>query len=243
MRDREDIAAGLVLVGLEVPSTGPSGSSLPAGRDRGVRLDLAGLVGAVAEDDDAMQVVAAGVRGPLVADEGGETAGLVVGLGRLDVLLPGRAIGRRCRAARRAPAGTCPWRSVSMTSVATLTRLLRRPSGSSRTSACRSGRRGTRDRPANSFGKKPMLSEWSATTRKSSGRASLTLHAVRRGDLLAAREAEGLCRTEPRAEGAGIHRGAGVQVGVAPADPAGSPNPGTSVAKPPSVTDLLPACD
>jgi len=41
-----------------------------------------------------VQVVAAGVRGPLEADERGESPRLVVGLRRLDGLLPGVSIGR-----------------------------------------------------------------------------------------------------------------------------------------------------
>ena len=94
MRDREDVAARLVLVGLQnFPQVFRIVTShRPHGR---VRLDLARLVGAVAEDHDAMQVVAPGVRRPFIADEGREAAGVVVGLGRAEVLFPSRTIERR----------------------------------------------------------------------------------------------------------------------------------------------------
>ena len=66
--DREDVAAGLVFIGLEdFPQI--LGVVAAERLDRRVRLDLPRLVGAVAEDDDAVQIVAARVRGPLVADE------------------------------------------------------------------------------------------------------------------------------------------------------------------------------
>src|ERR1044072_2695398 len=39
-----------------------------------------------------MQIVAAGIRGPLITDERSETTGFVAGLGSTDVLLPGGAI-------------------------------------------------------------------------------------------------------------------------------------------------------
>src|SRR5262245_7392352 len=51
---------------------------------RGVGLYLTGPVAAVAVDHVAVQVVAARIRGPLVADEGCEPAGLVVRLRRRD---------------------------------------------------------------------------------------------------------------------------------------------------------------
>ena len=69
--------------------------SLPSGLHRDERLDLAGLVAVVAEDDVAVQIVAAGIRGPFVADEGGEPARFVRLFRRLDRLLPGASIGRR----------------------------------------------------------------------------------------------------------------------------------------------------
>ena len=69
----------------------PSGGSVVNGS---TRLACAPLL---AEDDVAMQVVAAGIRGPLVPDERGEATGIVVRLRRLDDLLPGVAIGSRAR--------------------------------------------------------------------------------------------------------------------------------------------------
>jgi hypothetical protein len=53
-------------------------------RLRRERQDLARLFAVVAENDVAMQVVPARVRGPFVADEGRETARLIVLLGRRD---------------------------------------------------------------------------------------------------------------------------------------------------------------
>ena len=58
----------------------------------------------VAEDDVAVEVVAAGVRRPFIADEGGEAARLVGLLRRVDGLLPGRAVGRGVRRDRGAAA-------------------------------------------------------------------------------------------------------------------------------------------
>ena len=77
------------------------------------------------------------------------------------------------------------------------------------------GSASTSGSPAKSSGKKPMPSEWSATTRKSSGRDELHRLAARRGDLLAPGEAVGIARGEPRAECARVHRERGVQVRVA----------------------------
>ncbi len=96
MRDGQHAAAGLLFVGVH---PFPQLDRIVAAQRRidGERLDLAGLVAVVAEDDVAMQVVAVGVRGPLVADEGGEAARIVVVLRGVDRLLP-RALDRRaCR--------------------------------------------------------------------------------------------------------------------------------------------------
>ena len=90
VRDGQHLAAGLLLVG---------GHPLPqvarvvaAERlQRGEGLDLAGLRAVVAEDDVAVEVVAAGVRGPLVADERGEAPGSFAVLGRLDGLVARRS--------------------------------------------------------------------------------------------------------------------------------------------------------
>ena len=91
MRDGQHAAAGLLLVGVHpFPQLD---RIVAAGRVDGERLDLARLVGIVAEDHIAMQVVAAGIGGPFVADEGREASRLVVGLSRRDRLVPGIAIG------------------------------------------------------------------------------------------------------------------------------------------------------
>ena len=52
--------------------------------------DAAGLVGAVGEDHDPVQVVAVGLRGPFEAGHGSEDARLVVGIRQLDELGPDR---------------------------------------------------------------------------------------------------------------------------------------------------------
>ena len=81
VRNREDLTAGLVLVGLQhvpqvlrvVAAHGPHGR---------IRLDLTCLVAAVAKDDDAVQIVATRVRGPFVTDESREPARFVMRFGR-----------------------------------------------------------------------------------------------------------------------------------------------------------------
>ena len=95
VRDGEHVAAGLLLVGRH-PFPEVAGIVAAERRQRGVGLDLAGLVAVVAEDDVAVEVVAAGVRGPLVADERREAARLVGFFGGLDRLVPGAAIGGAC---------------------------------------------------------------------------------------------------------------------------------------------------
>ena len=65
------------------------------GADRrlgGDRHDLARPLGAVAEDDVAVQVVAGDERGPLEADDGGEGAGVVELLGSVDDAFPDRRV-------------------------------------------------------------------------------------------------------------------------------------------------------
>ena len=214
-------AAGLLLVGGQPASRGRFGSSLPSGRERGVGLDLAAPCPAVAEDDDAVQVVAAGVGGPLVADEGGEAAGLVGLLGGLDGLVPGRAVGARAgqRGERRREACPCEKRvdrsraraSTPCSPPAWTMSYQRRPVGSASISGS----------PANSRGKKPMLSEWSATTRKSSGRDEP--HGLAASTEITSsplREAVGVARAEAGAEGAGVHREARCAGGCRPRRPA-----------------------
>src|SRR4029077_5922176 len=95
-RDGEHVATGLLLVsGHPFPQFPRVGAA--ERRLRGVRLYEAGLRGVVAEDDVSMQVVAASIGGPLVADEGSEAARIVRTFGRLDDFLPDRAVNGRAR--------------------------------------------------------------------------------------------------------------------------------------------------
>ena len=93
--DRQYLAAGLVLIGLQnLPEIFRRGAA--RGRISRERLGLARLVGAVTIDDHTMQVVARRhLRGPLVADERRELAGLVILLGRVERDLPRRPVGLR----------------------------------------------------------------------------------------------------------------------------------------------------
>jgi hypothetical protein len=102
VRDRERLAAGVLLVRAQhLPEVLRIRAVELRERPRAVRLG-----GAVAEDDDTMDIVAAGHRRPLVADERTEAAGLVVGVGRRVVRLPRRAkrlgaVDRRLRLGER----------------------------------------------------------------------------------------------------------------------------------------------
>ena len=89
--DGENLAAGLVLVLLQ-PFPKIARIVAPR-RQRRKRHHLARLVGAVAENDIAVKVVATGVRGPLIADDGSEPAGVVRLFGSRDRLLPSSSIG------------------------------------------------------------------------------------------------------------------------------------------------------
>ena len=171
MGDRQHLAAGPFLVGGQ-----PAPEVLrvvAAGRAQGgVGLDLPGLVATIPVDDDPVEVVAPGVRRPLVADEGGEPAGLIRLVGCRDDLAPGGAEGARARHGehRRAHSSApkartiCSAAATACSPPARTMSCQRRPFGSDRTSGS----------PATSRGKKPMPSEWSATTRKSSGRERRT---------------------------------------------------------------------
>ena len=114
-----------------------------------------GLVAVVTEDDVAVEVVAAGVRRPLVADECGETAGLVVLFRGGDDLLPGAACRPRAgdsrESLRKSALGKVgddlQGRFRTLAGLDHVEPL--RPVGSASTSGL----------PANRSGKKPMLSE------------------------------------------------------------------------------------
>ncbi len=86
MRDRQRPAASARLVGCQV---GPECLGVVAviGRER---QHLPRALRPVAEDDVAVQVVAARARRPFEADEGGEDAGIVIALGIGDHRLPDR---------------------------------------------------------------------------------------------------------------------------------------------------------
>src|SRR6202171_2055890 len=75
-------------------------------RQRGERFDEARLGSVVAPNDIAMKIVAASVRGPLIANESSETARFVGFFRRLDRFAPRAAIGRRPR--RREALGHLP---------------------------------------------------------------------------------------------------------------------------------------
>ena len=73
MGDGQHLAAGLLLgIGHPLPQVA---GIVAAQRLHGVGLDQAGLGAVLAEDDVAVQVVAAGVGGPLEADERREAPG------------------------------------------------------------------------------------------------------------------------------------------------------------------------
>ena len=163
-----------------------------------------------------MQIVATGVRCPFVTDEAGEAAGLVVFLRRLDSLLPGRAVGRR--AGKRLQllregalgegdndfgGGLDPLLAAGLHHVVPLL-------------AGRVGQhfRVTRIQPREEAHVVGMIGDHEEIERS----VKLHFQAGRRSQLFAAREAVGVFRDQPCAEGAGVHRHSGVQVGVAPED-------------------------
>ena len=183
------------------------------------------LVAAVAVDDDAVQVVAGRhLRGPLVADEGGEAARLVVLLRRRDDLLPGRAVAlgarqelqrRRERAAREAVDDL--QRRLDALLAARLHHVVPAPAGRVGEHLGLAGEE--RREEAHVVG---VVGDDEEIERP----RELHPLAARRRQLLAAREAVGVLEAEPVAEGAGVHRGAGVEMRVAPEDAAREVAPG-----------------
>jgi hypothetical protein len=97
VRDGEHASAGLVLVGRH-PLPKVAGVVAAEWRQDRIRHDAARLVAVIPEDHVPVEVVAAGVRRPLVADKGREAAGGVRLLRRLDGLLPSRAVSVAVRA-------------------------------------------------------------------------------------------------------------------------------------------------
>ena len=93
VRNGQHAAAGLPFIGFHpFPQVA---RIIAADRLHGyVRLDLLGLVAVVAEDDVAVEVVAVGVGGPFITDEGGEASWRIMLFGRCDVVEPRRRIAR-----------------------------------------------------------------------------------------------------------------------------------------------------
>ena len=89
--DREHVAAGLLLVGRH-PFPEIAGI-VAAGRQRRIGHDLACKIAVVAEQHVAVEIVAAGVRRPFIADDGREAARLVGFFRGIDRIMPGGAIG------------------------------------------------------------------------------------------------------------------------------------------------------
>ena len=186
----------------------PSGGSVVNGSTR------LGLGAVVAPDDVAMKVVAAGVRGPLVADEGGETAGLVRLLRRLDRLAPGAAIGGRAR--RRKPlrhlapaeagddvdGGLRAFAGIDL--VVPFAALRRRQQAGIAADQLRE--------EAHAVG---VVGHHQEIQRP----RKLGALSARRHDLLALGETISVLRAEPRAERARVHRKRGVRVRVAEVRP------------------------
>ena len=96
MSYRQDIAAGLVLIGLH-PFPQIARVVAAEGAHGNEWFDLARLVAIVAENHVSVEVVAAGVRRPLIADERGEMARIIGFLGGFDSVLPGALVGKRSR--------------------------------------------------------------------------------------------------------------------------------------------------
>jgi hypothetical protein len=88
VRNGQDIAAGLLLVAGHVP---PEVFGVPAVDERKGH-NPGGAGGVVPEDDHAVKIVAAGLGGPLEANEGGEDAGAVHAVGDPGGGFPHRAL-------------------------------------------------------------------------------------------------------------------------------------------------------
>ncbi len=95
--DGEHLAAGLLFCGSH-PFPEVLGVVASERLQRGVGFNEACLHAVLAEDDIAVKVVAARVRGPFKPYERSEPAGVVIGFCSLDRLLPGRAV---CLCARK----------------------------------------------------------------------------------------------------------------------------------------------
>ena len=211
MREGEHAAAGFLFVGVH-PFPEVHGIGAAERRGAGHGLDLAGAVGVVAEDDVAMEVVALVERGPLVADEGGEAARLVVVLGGVDGLLPRAAIGAACRGHTSSAFGKLALRKMAddlergLGALARLDHVI--PLAARRVGEDLGLAR-------DEVGEEAHVVRVIRDDEEIERARELRGLAARGHDLLAAREAIGVARSQAAAERAGIHREAGVQVRVA----------------------------
>ena len=213
VRDRQDPPAGLVLVGLQpLPQVALVRATVR--RQRGVRLHDARLARPVAVDDNAVSVGALLGRGPLVAVERGVAAGLVVLLRCRDGLLPGRAVGGGPGGEVKGLRETVPGerlddldRGRDALLATRLDHVVPLPAG----------RVGEHLRVAGvQEGEEPHVVRVVGDDEEVERARQLDLQAGRRSQLLAARKAMRILGQEPRTECAGVHRIAGVQMGVAP---------------------------
>ena len=171
----------------------------------------AGLVAVVAEDDVAVEIVAAGIRRPLVADEGGEPARIVGLFRRLDRFLPGGAVGRRAgerkeRLRERSLGEGNDHFDRGIGALARLDHVVPSAAGGIGQDVWLAGKEVREE--AHIVG---VVGDDEEIERpRQLGRLSR-----RRHDLLALGEAIGIARAEPRAERAGVEREHGVEMGVA----------------------------
>src|SRR5690349_1899907 len=96
VRERKNFGAGLLL-NHRHPFPEIAGIWTAEWRQRGERFDEARLRSVVAPNDIAMKVVAASIRGPLIANESSEMARFIGFFRRLDRFAPGAAVGWRSR--------------------------------------------------------------------------------------------------------------------------------------------------
>ncbi len=207
VRDGEHLAAGLL--GISIEELPQHGRVLAV--EGGERHDLVGLVLAVAEDHDAMQVVAAVVGSPFVADQRGKPSGLVVALGGAGVVLPDRAreLSAQHRFRRRAGANRADDldRRLARTLATGCHQVVPAPQrrvGHQGRVALLDFLRGAQ--PLGMIGDHQEIERAAQPDRLAGGG----------NHLLAASEAVGRLRAERVAEGRGIQRIGGVQMGITP---------------------------
>ena len=208
--DREHLAARLLLVGRHPLPQVPRVVA-PVRLVDGERLDPARLRAVVPEDHVAMQVVAAGVRGPLVADERGEAARVVRLVRRLDGLAPGRAVGRRAgeeleRLGERPLGERDDDLERGVRPLARLDHVVPAAPGRVRQHLRVTGEQ---------LREEPHVVGVIGDDQEIERPGQLHALPARRHDLLALREAVGVTRADPGAEGSRVHREGRVEVRVA----------------------------